>query len=219
MTSATRAFVRGTYRGERDLLEIGSEFRERRLSLGTSRDDIARASRLARSRYCRIEAGKIGTLTVLELNQIASVLGLDASVRLYPGGVPVRDRAHAGRLQALLRHAAAPLTFRTEVPLPSAEGRREQRAWDAVLVGGGERSAVELEMRLRDIQAAERRLELKRRDDPTEHFLLAIADTRSNRRILDEFGGAFRSLVRLRTRDVLTALAAGRHPPTGMVLV
>ena len=111
------------------------------------------------------------------------------------------------------------MTFRTEVPLPSAEGRREQRAWDAVLVGGGERSAVELEMRLRDIQAAERRLELKRRDDPTEHFLLAIADTRSNRRILDEFGGAFRSLVRLRTRDVLTALAAGRHPPTGMVLV
>jgi transcriptional regulator with XRE-family HTH domain len=219
MTSATRAFDRGTHRGQRDLLEIGSEFRERRLSLGTSQDHVARASRVSRSRYCRIEAGKITTLTVIELNQIATVLGLDASVRLYPGGAPVRDRAHVGRLQALLRHAAAPLTFRSEVPLPSAEGHRELRAWDAVLFGGGERSAVELEMRLRDIQATERRLALKRRDDATEHFLLAIADTRSNRRILEEFEGAFGTLTRLRKRDVLMALGAGRHPPTGLVLI
>ncbi len=219
MTSATRAFDRGTHRGQRDLLEIGSEFRERRLSLGTSQDHVARASRVSRSRYCRIEAGKITTLTVIELYQIATVLGLDASVRLYPGGTPVRDRAHVGRLQALLRHAAAPLTFRSEVPLPSAEGHRELRAWDAVLFGGGERSAVELEMRLRDIQATERRLALKRRDDATEHFLLAIADTRSNRSILGEFEGAFGTLARLRKRDVLMALGAGRHPPTGLVLI
>jgi hypothetical protein len=78
---------------------------------------------------------------------------------------------------------------------------------------------VELEMRLRDIQATERRLALKRRDDATEHFLLAIADTRSNRSILGEFEGAFGTLARLRKRDVLMALGAGRHPPTGLVLI
>jgi hypothetical protein len=140
-------------------------------------------------------------------------------VRLYPGGAPVRDGAHAERLRSLLGHAAPPLTFRTEVPLPSVDDRREQRAWDAVLFGHGERSAVELEMRLRDIQATERRLALKRRDDPTEHLLLAIADSRSNRRVLDEFGGAIGGLSRLRRADVIKALAAGQHPPTGLVLI
>jgi transcriptional regulator with XRE-family HTH domain len=219
MTSATRAFDRGTYLGVRDLHEVGEEFRERRHSLGRSQDHVAGACRISRSRYCRIEAGRVETLTILELNRIATVLGLDASVRLYPGGVPVRDRAQAERLNALLAHVASPMTFATEVPLPSTLDRREQRAWDAMLFGHDERTAVELEIRLRDIQAAERRIALKRRDDPTEHFLLVIADTRANRRVLDEFAGAFGNLSRPRRADVLKTLAAGRHPPSGLILV
>ena len=203
----------------RDLREVGEEFRERRQSLGTSQDHVAGACRLSRSRYCRIEAGKVETLTILELNRIATVLGLDASVRLYPGGMPVRDRAQAERLHSLLKHVAAPITFATEVPLPSTLDRRDQRAWDAVLSGHGERTAIELEMRLRDIQAAERRIALKRRDDATEHFLLAIGDTRANRHVLDEFPGSFGGLARLRKADVLKTLAAGRHPPDGLILV
>jgi len=198
---------------------VGEDFRERRLSLGTSQDHVARACRLSRSRYCRIEAGKIETLTIVELNRIATVLGLDASVRLYPGGAPVRDRAHSERLQSLLRHAAPPLTFRTEVPLPSADDRREQRAWDAVLFGSGERTAVELEMRVRDIQAAERRLALKRRDDPTEHFVLAIADTRTNRQVLAVLGDQIADVSRVKTATVLGAMAAGTHPPSGYLLI
>jgi transcriptional regulator with XRE-family HTH domain len=219
MASAARAFERGTYHGRRDLRAIGDEFREHRLSLGVSQDHVAKAGRLSRSRYCRIEAGSVETLTIMELNRIATVLGLDASVRLYTGGSPVRDRAHAERLRSILAHAAPPLTFRTEVPLPTNGDRREQRAWDSVLFGRGERTAIEMEMRLRDVQALERRLALKRRDDPTDRFLLAIADTRTNRRIVEEFGRTIGGLTRIRRSDVLTALAAGRHPSTGLVLV
>jgi hypothetical protein len=81
------------------------------------------------------------------------------------------------------------------------------------------RTAIELEMRLRDIQAVRRRIDLKRRDDPTEHFLLLVADTRTNRRILSEFDRLFADLPRLRPTAVKAALQAGRHPGTGIVLV
>ena len=93
------------------------------------------------------------------------------------------------------------------------------RAWDGMLFGRGERTALELEMRLYDAQAVERRVELKRRDDPTEHFLLLIAATRTNRRVLAAFPGLFVDLPRLKLAAIRAALAAGRHPGTGMVLV
>jgi len=219
MPSAVRALDRGTFLGERQLREVGGEFRERRLALGVSQAVVAAAARVARSRYAWVEAGKIRTLSIIEFNRIASVLGLDTSVQLYPGGPAIRDAASAGRLAKLTAKVGAPLNYRLEVPLPSTRDRFERRAWDGVLFGRGERTAIELEMRVRDVQALERRMSLKRRDDPTEHFLLLIADTRSNRRVLAEFAPLFADLPRLRPTDVWKALEAGQHPPTGFVLI
>jgi hypothetical protein len=177
---------------------------------------------LSRSRYSRIEAGSIRTFSILELDRLAAVLGLEAGVRLYPGGVPVRDAAHAGKLRDLLRLVAAPLKYGIEVPLPVTDGSDrhgwERRAWDAVLFAGQKRTAIELEMRLRDVQAMRRRVDLKRRDDPTEWLLLLIADTRNNRHVLQEFAPLFEDLPRLRPSVVRSALRAGTHPPTGLLL-
>jgi transcriptional regulator with XRE-family HTH domain len=214
-----RPFDRGTALGRDDLREVGGEFREKRLSLGLSQAFVANACRISRSRYAWIEAGRIDSLTIVELHQIASVLGLDVSLRIFPGGAPLRDSAQVGRLGRLLSLVQPPLVVRTEVPLPVATGRWEQRAWDAVISGHGERTAVELEMRLRDLQATERRATLKRRDDPTDHFLLVVAATRGNRGVLAEVPGAFPDLSRLRLADVRRALEAGVHPPTGLVLL
>jgi hypothetical protein len=50
-------------------------------------------------------------------------------------------------------------------------------------------------------------------------LLLVIADSRANRRVLDEFGGSIGDLARIRKADVVRSLAAGRHPPTGLVLI
>jgi len=219
MPAAIKAFDRGTYLGERQLREAGDEFREQRLQLGLSQAFIATACHISRPRYTSIEAGKVPSLTIVEFNQIASVLGLDTSVRLYPAGAPVRDAAHAGRFGVLLGHVRRPLRYGLEVSLPSTRDRFERRAWDGMLYGTGERTACELEMRLRDVQAVRRRIDLKRRDDPTEHFLLLIADTRTNRRVLAEFEALFRDLPRLRPSTVWAALEAGRHPPTGILLI
>jgi transcriptional regulator with XRE-family HTH domain len=202
----------------RQAVEIGDEFRERRLTLATSQGHAAAAAGLSRTRFGVIERGST-SLTVDELNRIAAVLGLTPSIRVYPDGVPVRDAGHAARLQRFLEPVHEPVTYRVEVPLPVVEGRPERRAWDAVLFRGRDRCPVELEMRLRDVQAVRRRIDLKRRDDPTESFLLLVADTRNNRRVLNEFATLFADLPRLRPTQVRAALAEGRLPPTGILLV
>jgi len=219
MGAAIRTFEHGSRLGERFLRDIGAEFREARIALGLSQAHVASACRIPRVRYCQIEAGSVRTLSIIEVARIAAVLGLDPMIRLYPGGVPIRDQAHAERLRRLLGAIRPPLTFGTEVPLPPIPGRREMRAWDAMLFGHGERTAVELEMRLRDSQAAERRISLKRRDDPTEHFLLAIADTRNNRRVLTTLGDRIADLSRVKTAKAFAAVAAGAHPPSGYCFI
>jgi hypothetical protein len=140
-------------------------------------------------------------------------------VKLYPGGPPVRDAGQSGRLATFLVDVRAPLSYRAEVSLPHSNERPEQRAWDVVLFGDGRRTAVELEMSLRDVQATRRRIDLKRRDDPTEGFLLLIFGSRANRRILGEFEALFTDLPRLRHSDVRLRLLAGQHPPTGLLLI
>jgi hypothetical protein len=174
---------------------------------------------MSRDRFGEIERGAAVTVTIDEVHRVAAVLGMVPSIRVYPDGTPVRDAGHASRLQRFLEAVRDPATFRVEVPLPVVEGRPERRAWDAVVFRGRERCTVELEMRLRDIQEVRRRVDLKRRDDPSEAFLLLVADTRLNRRVLAEFATLFADLPRLRPGQVRAALAEGQLPPTGILLI
>jgi transcriptional regulator with XRE-family HTH domain len=112
----------------RALALIGEEYRERRTALGLSQLAVASAASIARSRYTRIEAGRVEHLSIVEAARIASVLGLDLSVRLYPGGQPLRDGAHAERLNRIGQRVRSPLRFRTEVALPPRPDAPEQRA-------------------------------------------------------------------------------------------
>lgn len=181
MPAITRAIDRADQLTDRQLRDAGDEFRERRLVLGVSQEHVARACRISRNHYGKIENGRAKVATLAEINRIAVVLGLVASLRLYPSGPPVRDGGHARRLQGFLADVRPPLSFRLEVALPRSDTHPEWRAWDATLFGRDARTAIELEMRLRDVQAMRRRVDLKRRDDPTQSFLLLIADTRTNR--------------------------------------
>lgn len=219
MSGRVRASAHGIRLGRAAAEGAGREFRGRRIALGLTQAFAAGASGLSRSRYCEVESGRSGTLTIVEFCRVATVLGLDPVVRLYPGGAPLRDGAHAERLGRFLAHAARPLVQRREVPLPAVDGRLERRAWDADLRGRGERTAIELEIRLYDAQAQERRIALKRRDDPADHFLLLVADTRTNRDVLRLNADLFADLPRLRPSRVVLALEAGRHPGSGLVLV
>jgi len=217
MATTERWGDRGTRIGMRMLRSVGNDFREARVAAGLSQESVANAAQLSRAHYSRIENGQIANLSLLEAARIANVLGLDLSIRLYPGGNPLRDGAQVKRLATLLREVGPPLSYRTEVPLPNVVGRFEQRAWDSVISGVGGRIAVEVEMHVRDSQALERRLSLKRRDDPTEGFLLVLADSAATRRVLADHPELFADLPRLRRATVLAAVRVGQHPPTGLV--
>ncbi len=219
MPPLERPHDRGSRRATEALANLGKEFRTARLALGLSQREVAAAARIDRADYSRIEGGKLARVPVVVIYRVGAVLGLDIAATAFPGGRPIRDAGQAPRMQALLGCVGRPLTYRTEVPLPRHPDRPELRAWDAVIYGLGERTAVEHEHRLYDIQAQTRRHKLKLRDDPVEHFLLVVADTRLNRRVLAEYADLLVDLPLLRTSRVLATLRAGQHPPTGTVLI
>jgi transcriptional regulator with XRE-family HTH domain len=219
MGASERGYDRGTRQGERLVRLVADELRTARLSLGLSQSHVAKAARISRPMYGRIERGQYRNVPLIEIAQIGGVVGLELSARMYPGGSSTRDAAHARNLARVLRHVAPPLRVATDVPLPSRSEYPERRAWDAILAGRGERTALELETRLYDLQGQIRRIHLKLRDDPPDHLVLVVTESRTNRRALLDAEELLRDLPRLRTANVLRVLRAGQHPPTGLILL
>ena len=149
-----------------------------------------------------------------------AVLGLDLTLRAYPAGDPIRDRAQLALLERLRVRVHPSLRWRPEVPLP-IEG--DLRAWDAEIRGRRPqswRARIEAETRIADGQALERKLALKLRDDPGGHLILLVADTRTNRRTIAALGPGLRAMLPLGAREILGALDAGLEPPgSGIVLM
>jgi transcriptional regulator with XRE-family HTH domain len=219
MPSVERLYDRGTTTGERRLRELGEEFKHRRIELGLSQQRVAGAARIERADYSRIERAKLPRLSIVTAARIAAVLGLDLWLKVYQGGQGIRDAGQARGLTRLLASVGAPLEYRTEVALPSRPDGFEQRAWDAQISGAGATTSVEYEARLYDLQAQQRRWHLKVRDDPPDNFVLVVADTPANRRVLQQHAELLADLPHLRTANVLRQLGRGQHPPTGLVLL
>ena len=220
MPPVDRRVDQGTRRAERLAQNLSDEFRHKRIAIGLTQVDVARSALVSRATYQRVERGGMLRVSLLDASRIAAVLGLDLSVRAYPGATPLRDVASLTRLARVLSHVSRPLTYGTEVPLPQAAGRSsEQRAWDAVVYGLGRRTSFEMEMRLTDAQALERRLELKRRDDPVDSFVLLVANSRHNQRVLAEQPRLFPDLTRLSFGELTRLLRSGQHPPNSLVIV
>ena len=163
----------------------------------------------------KLERGRRSGLELERIGAIGAVVGLDVRLKAYPAGDPLRDAGQLRLLERLRRELHPSLRWRTEVPL-SIPG--DLRAWDAVIQGRGWRVAVEAETVLADLQAVERRLELKRRDagDHVDHVVLLVADTPRNRNALGA-PAAFPGLPG-RTREILGAFRAGRLPTSGIVI-
>jgi hypothetical protein len=166
----------------------------------------------------RIERGEAPGLSILQATRLAAVVGLDLAVRAYPAGSPIRDAAHRGLLERGRSHLPGGSAWHFEVPLPlSGDGR----AWDAVVELSSGRVAIEAETRLGDIQSLQRRLALKRRDDPSiGAVVLLLSNTRHNRQVLREHGEAMRVGMPLDAAAVRAALSLGRVPSgDGIVVV
>ncbi len=216
MATLDRARDRGARQSISLARSVGTELLEARLAAGVSQMHVARAAGLTQSRISRTERAATPYARLDELSRHCAVLGMKLTLRTYPEGVPVRD---AGQLQLLRRLRAVVserFRWRSEVLVA---GQGDLRAWDVVLDGPG-LIAIDAETRLRDIQALQRRLELKWRDSGIPRLVLVVAATHHNRAVLREHRAALASTLPLDSRRTLAALRAGEVPPeNGIVLL
>ena len=158
-----------------------------------------------------MERDTLGDPNLTTVCRVARSLGLAASVRFFPAGVPVRDAAQLALLARFVaRPRLHPCRSRARLPLP---GDRDARAWDAMIDGASEPGFVEAESHLRDVQAFERRVALKLRDDPRARVVVLVL-TRSahHRALLAAHRESLRAMFPLDGRCRATRPARGAHP-------
>ena len=199
---------------------LAAEYRDSRVGAGLSLRAAAAASGSSRSQLWRFERGELDRVSAGRARRWFAVVGLDLSIKTYPAGDPIRDRAQLALLERFRARLHPSLRWRTEVPLP-IEG--DLRAWDAEIRPAPParwRVRVEAETRLADGQALERKLALKVRDDPGGHLILLVADTRSNRAALSVIRPGVRDELPLDTRELLGALKEATEPSgSGIVIM
>jgi transcriptional regulator with XRE-family HTH domain len=196
--------------------DMATELREARLAAGLSQEHVARVAGLTQALVSRTERAQRASPGIDELARHCAALGLRLSVRAYPEGPAVRDAAQLRLLHRFRGQLKGAFGWRTEAPVA---GVGDLRAWDALLSGPG-RIGVDAETRLRDIQAVQRRCELKWRDGDVDRLVLLIAATRHNRAIIREHREALRSTFPADTAEMMAALRHGRLPVrNGIVLL
>jgi hypothetical protein len=150
------------------------------------------------------------------LARTCAVVGMDLSVKAFPGGEPIRDVAHLAILRELRARLHRSLDWATEVPLPVAG---DQRAWDGLIRGSGWRYGVEVETAPTDGQATLRRLALKVRDGQVDGVLLVLRDTRRTRDFVRELDGVAGSAFPVAGVRALELLEAGVDPGGSSIIV
>ncbi len=191
------------------LADIGREVRRARLDAGLSQVAAARSIGRSSSAWSRLERGEAQHLPLLDLFRAARVVGLDVGVRAHPGGQPLRDHAHLVLLERLRSRLGPGCRWHTEVAFPIPG---DKRAWDALLWLAGVRVGIEAETRVRDAQALQRRLTLKRRDGQVDHLILLLADTRHHRLFLRAVGEGFLADFPVPGATALACLERGQDP-------
>jgi hypothetical protein len=219
MTSRERPDDRGRRRVREALRRLGVEHRDMRTSAGLSLRDCGDASGASWTQLWRFEHREVERVNLPDVGAWFAVLGLDLVLKAYPAGDPIRDKGQLALLERLRRRLHPGLRWRTDVPLP-IEG--DLRAWDADIRGTVPRrwrARVEAETRIGDVQALERKLMLKNRDDIDGHLIVLVSETRMNRRSLDTLSTGLRELLPLGPRQLLAALGAGHEPPGSGIVV
>lgn len=214
MTAIERAMDQARQRARRLLLEMGRELRVARVSRGLSQATVALAAGQTQAQVSRIERGLYPGVTLDALARLAAALGLEPSLKVYPAGQPIRDKAHIALLDRFRRTVGPGWEWAAEVPLPISGDRR---AWDRTIKRANMTIGVEAETRPTDMQELGRRLALKKRDGRVDRLILVLADTDWCRRIvrLNDLDRAFP----IPGRVALKALGEGRDPGGDSVIL
>ena len=165
---------------------FGDEIRQLRLRAGLSQAVVARAIGVDRSVVCRLEAGDPAVGLRLRA-RVAVVVGGDLRLVCYGGGTPILlDTAHARLIQGLLELSHPGWAVTIEAPVPGP-GRRSS---DVRLARGADIVLIEVETRVRSLEAIIRECQGKRADVAAQsvgsrvHIVLALPRTRHHQAIV-----------------------------------
>lgn len=207
MPVTVRVVDAATERARLAILAVGRELRAARTTRGLSQASVARGAQISQSQLSEIERGLHRLVSVVTLFRVAGAVGLDLGLRAFPGGQPVRDRAHVTLIERFKVAVGPGWRWSSEVPLPIAGDRR---AWDRVMRGFGLVIGVEGETRPTDMQELGRRLALKKRDGGVDRLILVMPNSAWCRQVIamNDLGGAFP----VPGKTALAALREGRDP-------
>ena len=134
VSAVERSIDRANERARQRLDEIGRDLRMARVTRGLSQSVVAGACGIAQSQLSEIERGRHRAVALEILARLAGAVGLELSVKLYPGGQPVRDNAHIALLGRFRRAVGEGWAWAAEVPLPIPG---DKRGWDRMLRAPG----------------------------------------------------------------------------------
>lgn len=210
---------------------IGQDIRELREDAALTRAAVATAAGIDRSFEGRVEAAQrepsLSTLTA-----IATVLGADLSVRLYPTTGPhIRDRIQAAMVEAVIASLHRRWTVSPEVPVH----RPARGVIDAVMSDALARVVVaaEVNSELRRLEQQLRWHREKAESLPSAEVwpfisadgpmavsrLLVLRSTRSMREIAVSYEATLKAAYPARARDAIDALRGPRAPWPGDAII
>ena len=216
MVARQRPSDRGVAKGRHALRALGPELRLARALNGLSVAAVAREAGISPAEVSRIERAEAEWVSVVTMAKICAIVGLDLSVRAYPGQRPLRDVRHAALLDNLRKLLHPSLSWSLEVPLPNSG---DQRAWDAMIRGSTWKFGVECELNPIDGQALLRRLHMKQRDGKVDGVILLMPDTRQTRLFRREYREQLAIEFPSAASTALAAVGAGAEPVGSAVLV
>ena len=209
MANRTRPDYEATRLGRWMLLDVGRELRLARISGGLRQRDVARAVGMSRGRVCRIEQGRVRTVSIPDLSRLAAAVGLKPYVKLFPLGRRLLDAPQIALLARLRRRLHPSWSWATEVPIPLPG---DLRSADCVVATAECRVLVEAYTRLADYQAQTARAAHKKRDMGADRLVLLLSATHANRAAAREARAVAGGSFPLGTRRTLSALADGKDP-------
>jgi hypothetical protein len=217
MASVQRRGDQGLADARRLTAAIASDLRSARIAAGISQATAGKAAGMSEAQWGRLERGALERVDIVQLCCAGRALGWKGSWRYFPVADAVRDAPQLNLLRRFEALLGPPLHMRREVPLPVAG---DLRAWDGMVHGDGAPFVVEGEAHAGDVQALERRLRLKLRDDPRAGVLvLALTRSSHHRALLAAHREVLRDLLPLDNAAVLPLLRAGRRPPAGGIVL
>jgi transcriptional regulator with XRE-family HTH domain len=211
VSTRIRRLDRGTERAMAILRDSGNQIRIARQSSGLSMREAAEAVGMSRAAFGRVERGEMANVSVRSLCLASASVGLEFSGRTFLAGEPVRDAGHLRLLARFRERLPNGVPWATEVPLPIAG---DLRTLDALTTLSRQSVGIEAEVRLRDLQAIERRVLLKKRDGRLDAVILLVSDTRANRAVLADHREELRASFPLDARAILAAMSL-RQAPAG----